>query len=689
MKKEYPNYPVFKTFRLLYEKYIKHTNKIEIQPDLTSKTGSVKKRKGRSKKTKSPSRAEIKSPAPSVKESLIWTEKYKPLCQEDIIGNYSSVKQLKCWLQSWLHYSEDQKLVKKRKRANSSSDDFCNDSDTRDTNESLPQNMIILVGPFGTGKTASVYALCNELNINVIEINASSKRTGKRILTELQEATQSHQVKNTDSKSVSFFQKKTEITNKETKEEENKKLSLLLMEDVDIVFEDQDDGFISSLTTLVSSSKRPIILTTSDQNCLHLQKLLSQHDVIDFAAISCRVASPWLQILCLIEGIRTDKAMIGRLLEWNKGDLRKTILQMQFWVQSGGDSNTTTASDLNNKLKLTKYTLSQLDEEPGENDESSNLSWFQSETPKIDADAAHAHKSCVRCFTPFYENDKIGCFQLMFPVNLGNIWWNIPSILNINAIEHKEIFKTTETLSNNEKETEAGSDIDCSQNATKFLSDAEISSDKSEADVIFSKKSNSQVDLETVAAFFESLVFTDTMYVKLKADFDCEPTAQFWQIHPVNSLLLTENYEMYHEANNLSYEISQWLVEHNLIQCKKSDVCDYDVNVAVPDLEERRYATIFAILILFNDFYFRWRKKVHKSMEAVTDIIPPFCLLDRTGICRDYFPFMRTICRMENDRFAKNNKRKNRFYHYLKTFNIHVSDSANLILCNSLAIKNN
>ena len=55
-------------------------------------------------------------------------------------------------------------------------------------------NSVLLAGPAGSGKTSSVYALAEELSFNVLEVNASSKRNGKSILSQLHEATQSHTV---------------------------------------------------------------------------------------------------------------------------------------------------------------------------------------------------------------------------------------------------------------------------------------------------------------------------------------------------------------------------------------------------------------------------------------------------------------------------------------------------------------
>lgn len=593
LKLEYPDYPVYKTFRLLYEKFAKNNEHVsDIIDDMDDKTPvkeiSKKRKRGRPKKSEIVNqKKEIRIPKPVIlsktenhSETQMWTEKYKPQSQEEIIGNFKAVKVLKTWLESWVSYSEDQKSAKLRKCVNSDdSDDFCStDHDSRDT-DSLPQLMMILLGPFGCGKTSSAMALCSELNINVIEINASSKRPGKKILNDLQEATQSHQVKNTDSKSTSsFFQKKND-NNYKIEDETNKKLSLLLMEDIDIVFDDQDDGFISSLTTLVSSTKRPIILTSSDSNCLQIQKLISQHSVIEFKSLSARVVSPWLQILCLIEGIYTDKKIIDQLLAWNKGDLRKTILQLQYWVQSGGDSLQYRPS--NTIIKLADD-LAIVDKVAP--DESSNLSWLPADNFAKEGNATDTimHSSCANCFIPYLEPHS-WTFKIPCPVNLGLMWWNLPSLLGFKQITHSKAIINEELQTDLETSYQRDN---LNQNIEKLpTADIECITENN-----FNEKQDNSleiIDLYVLTDFLNCLAFTDVVQTKLKFESDFEPTNNFWSLEPVNSLLLTENYTYYNDNEKVSQEICQWLVENSLQHCKKQGR-EFPINVALPDAEEIR-----------------------------------------------------------------------------------------------------
>lgn len=51
---------------------------------------------------------------------------------------------------------------------------------------------LILTGPSGCGKTASIYAVAEECGFEILELNASVRRSGKDVASHLMEATQSH-----------------------------------------------------------------------------------------------------------------------------------------------------------------------------------------------------------------------------------------------------------------------------------------------------------------------------------------------------------------------------------------------------------------------------------------------------------------------------------------------------------------
>lgn len=94
------------------------------------------------------------------------------------------------------------------------------------------------MGPAGCGKTATVYALAEELGYNVLEVNASSRRNGKTVLSHLHEATQSHSLNNNSSSSNAVSSNSMKklffggSAAKPVRSEVKSALSLVLFEDV-------------------------------------------------------------------------------------------------------------------------------------------------------------------------------------------------------------------------------------------------------------------------------------------------------------------------------------------------------------------------------------------------------------------------------------------------------------------------
>ncbi|KAK5914180.1 hypothetical protein CgunFtcFv8_008639 [Champsocephalus gunnari] len=376
-----------------------------------------------------------------MKEDVLWTDKYQPQHTSDIIGNTASVRRLHSWLKEWKLRAdrEERKNQKEKKREESGNDSEwdCGEEDSQDGEDMLCNTMII-TGPTGVGKTAAVYACAQELGFKVFEVNASSQRSGRLILSQLKEATQSHQV---DSQGVNahkptyfnsystsssagplkpgssprklnsprrvvssprkhpqsprvarkgnlaptslanFFKmgRPTDVETPNTKkneqtaaskkvikakecaikpkapavdspaattpkeknsEEQSKKTatSLILFEEVDVIFDD-DSGFLAAIKTFMTTTKRPVILTTSDPAFSSMFD--GDFEEILFKTPSMLDVSSFLQLLCLTEDVRTDVPDISALLRLNGCDIRQSLLQLQFWTRSAGGRHLT------------------------------------------------------------------------------------------------------------------------------------------------------------------------------------------------------------------------------------------------------------------------------------------------------------------------------------------------------------
>jgi len=125
--------------------------------------------------------------------------------------------------------------------------------------------------------------------------------------------------------------RKVQVQAPPPKPKRQQKQSLILLEEVDILFE-EDRPFWSTVFALIVQSRRPIVLTCTDESnlplsdfvdtaCLRLAKQ-PQDTIIDYA-------------LCVAgnEGHLLSRRSVERAVSIREGDLRGTLTELQFWCQ--------------------------------------------------------------------------------------------------------------------------------------------------------------------------------------------------------------------------------------------------------------------------------------------------------------------------------------------------------------------
>ena len=345
------------------------------------------RKRGRGKKRQDPRGAAEKASEPitvtydpSTPNSMQWTKKYAPQSAADIVGNAEVVQRLRQWLEEWSARRKKASKSRRRagavKRGNSNrsnasssnsfvvSDDDDYDDETSsddggddefsdgslDGEEDFPPNTALLSGPTGVGKTATVHALARQLGFKVLEVNASSLRGGRQVTAQLQEATQSHHVKN---KKLPFEAAlaPSAVGAKDVATKSRRgvsgggggshlnKTALILFEDVDVVFE-EDEGFYAAINSLVSTTKRPVILTTSNGLFSARKFLKCDPKSFVFSPVPPSLTARHLRLLGLCEGFALDVRGLERLVEFNGGGaVSRSILDLQYWTTTSSSSS--------------------------------------------------------------------------------------------------------------------------------------------------------------------------------------------------------------------------------------------------------------------------------------------------------------------------------------------------------------
>ncbi|XP_030839835.1 ATPase family AAA domain-containing protein 5 [Strongylocentrotus purpuratus] len=108
--------------------------------------------------------------------------------------------------------------------------------------------------------------------------------------------------------------------------------SLILFDEVDIIFE-EDKGFLSTVMSFMESSKRPIVLTTSDPRFSF--SLTSRYDELTFKPPPLNPLVSHLKLLCLAEDVPISHQDLRLVAEFFDRDIRRCLQHLQFWVSSG------------------------------------------------------------------------------------------------------------------------------------------------------------------------------------------------------------------------------------------------------------------------------------------------------------------------------------------------------------------
>ena len=233
-------------------------------------------------------------------------------------------------------------------------------------------NAVVISGPHGCGKTAAVYAVAQELGFEVFEINAGSRRSGRDVLDRVGDMTRNHLVqkakhsgKMEDAEALqtaalqedissahqstmqSFLKQDTEskpnckprgkAIEVETKIQESpkkksqQKQSLILLEEVDILF-DEDKLFWTTVLSLILQSRRPIIMTCTDESLLPLDDMLL-HAIFRFAPPPDDLAVDYLMLMAGNEGHLLSREALATLYRSKQHDVRASIAELNFWCQ--------------------------------------------------------------------------------------------------------------------------------------------------------------------------------------------------------------------------------------------------------------------------------------------------------------------------------------------------------------------
>ena len=172
---------------------------------------------------------------------------------------------------------------------------------------------MLLYGPSGTCKTCAAHALAHELNLELIEVNASDTRNEEAILTSIGNAL----------KQQSLFSSG----------------KLILIDEIDGVSGTNDRGGVPAIVSLIVDAKFPVILTAQDPWDKKFSTLRSKTVMVECPALTADSITNVLQQIATAENIIAEPNALKTIARRVGGDLRSAINDMQ--IAAHGVTNLT------------------------------------------------------------------------------------------------------------------------------------------------------------------------------------------------------------------------------------------------------------------------------------------------------------------------------------------------------------
>lgn len=201
-----------------------------------------------------------------------WIVKYRPRSIKGVVGNSKAKESFLSWLKDFIADKAGRKAA-------------------------------LLYGPPGTGKTVTVEAAARDLNLDLVEINASDKRTG-----EILETVAGHAATQGD-----LFGRRR----------------IILLDEIDGINLQEDRGAVPILLRVVAKAENPIVFTANDPWDPKIRPLRNVSLLIEFKRLGLRDAIPFLRRICYLEGVKADDRILKAIVERNNGDMRGILNDLE------------------------------------------------------------------------------------------------------------------------------------------------------------------------------------------------------------------------------------------------------------------------------------------------------------------------------------------------------------------------
>lgn len=253
-----------------------------------------------------------------------WVEKYRPQSIKDMAIPQAKVsghrvaldEELRIFIKTF--FNEINRINEENKKIRTYNRSVDEKKQKKELTLPSEKAAILLEGPPGIGKTSIVYALANDLNMEVIETNASDTRTRDALESKLKETVKS--------KGIMDF-----IVQSKDK--------IILIDEIDGIYGVTDRGAVPTILDLIENTQFPVIMCSNEYK-RNLQPLYNKITKFEINPLSHD------EILKIVKRILKKEKIINLtpddlnfIIDKNNGDLRGIINDLQGIYQGGLDED--------------------------------------------------------------------------------------------------------------------------------------------------------------------------------------------------------------------------------------------------------------------------------------------------------------------------------------------------------------
>jgi replication factor C large subunit len=209
---------------------------------------------------------------------MMWSEVYRPLKIEQMVGNEDARLAVVKWLTAWVNGVKP----------------------------------LLLVGPPGVGKTSLVHALAQQYDYDLIEMNASDTRNREDL----------------EDRIMPMFNNASIFG----------RTMLLFLDEVDGISGREDTGGIESIIKMMKETTIPVIMAANNQDTTKIKELVKVCKVIKFNPVPPRLLMIFLNYILKKEKKKLNLEEKISIINSSHGDIRSLLNSMQSKSAAGYDA---------------------------------------------------------------------------------------------------------------------------------------------------------------------------------------------------------------------------------------------------------------------------------------------------------------------------------------------------------------